>query len=162
MKTIIKLIGALSLISSASIMAAEGNYETIAMGDGVFSTIETANGSLMMGNVSGTAVITNGAGLFKTDMTNEWTCLIQATDQDGVKVIQANCTAYFPELKSSLFTELKRKTGNIGSENDGGDGLVQLTGGTGQLEGISGTCEYSIQYIGVTKSDTKQVCSYSN
>jgi len=51
-------------MSSASIMAAEGNYETIAMGDGVFSTIETANGSLMMGNVSGTAVITNGAGLF--------------------------------------------------------------------------------------------------
>ena len=61
MKNIIKLIGIFTLMSSASIMAAEGNYETIAMGDGVFSTIDTANGSLMMGNVSGTAVITNGA-----------------------------------------------------------------------------------------------------
>jgi len=71
MKNIIKLIGICALVSSASIMAAEGSYETIAMGDGVFSTIETANGSLMMGDVSGTAVITNGAGLFKTDMTNE-------------------------------------------------------------------------------------------
>ena len=64
MKNIINLIGIFTLISGASSMAAEGNYETIAMGDGVFSTIETANGSLMMGNVSGTAVITNGAGLF--------------------------------------------------------------------------------------------------
>ena len=44
MKNIIKLIGIFTLMSSASIMAAEGNYETIAMGDGVFSTIETANG----------------------------------------------------------------------------------------------------------------------
>ena len=71
MKNIIKLIGIFTLMSSASIMAAKGNYETIAMGDGVFSTIGTANGSIMMGNVSGAAVITNGAGLFKTDMTNE-------------------------------------------------------------------------------------------
>jgi len=32
MKNIIKLIGIFTLMSSASIMAAEGNYETIAIG----------------------------------------------------------------------------------------------------------------------------------
>ena len=161
MKRFIKFLALTSVLLASPTYAAEGTYENMAMGDAVFNTIEIAGGSLMMGKATGTAVITTGTGLFKPNMTSEWTCLISALEEGGAKVIQANCEAYFAEIDSSLFSEIKRKTGDIGSEDSKGEGSMTMTGGTGQFSGMSGSCEYAIQYISVTKSVTKQICSYS-
>lgn len=161
MRHFIKFFSLVSVLFVSPAHATEGVYENMAMGDAIFNTIKTAGGSLMMGKATGTAVTTAGTGLFKPNMTSEWTCLISALEEGGAKVIQANCETYYAESDSSVFSEIKRKSGDIGSENSKGEGSMTLTGGTGQFSGISGSCEYAIQYISVTKSVTKQICSYS-
>ena len=161
MRRFIKFMSLVSVLFVSPTYAAEGTYEAMSMGEAAFNTIETADGSLMMGKATGTGVITTGTGLFKPNMTSEWTCLTSAVEEGGAKVIQANCELYYADIDSTVFIENKRKTGDIGSENSKGAGLVKITGGTGQFSGISGSCDYSIQYIKVTKSVTKMSCSYS-
>ena len=56
-----------------------------------------------------------------------------------------------------IFSENVRKAGDV---KKGGAGTSKIVGGTGKYLGMTGSCEYTVNYLPKNKTTTIQNCSF--
>jgi hypothetical protein len=145
---------------SLSAFAAGGSFQTVGVSTAEFHSIEIEEGTLMSGHMKGGGTVINGGGLFESGMVSDTECLVSVKKHPKGNDISANCTVNYPDLGAKMFMLFERKAGDIAASDAKGGGTAIILGGSGQLQGISGECSYTIKYLDASRSVTNQDCHY--
>ena len=143
-----------------SAFAAGGSYQIVAVSNVVFNSIETEDGTLMSGYLTGAGSVVDGVGLFESGMTHSTECIVSVKKRSQGNDISATCTVHYADLDAKMFMLFERKAGDIAIEYGGG-GISTILGGTGKLKGISGECSYTVKYLDASRNITNQDCEYN-
>ena len=144
-----------------SAFAAGGSYQIVAVSNVVFNSIETEDGTLMSGYLTGAGSVVDGVGLFESGMTHSTECIVSVKKRSQGNDISATCTVHYGDLDAKMFMLFERKAGDIAASDAKGGGISTILGGTGKLKGISGECSYTIKYLDASRSITNQDCEYN-
>ena len=161
LKSIFRGLLFLSGLVCLSAFAAGGSYQIVAVSNVVFNSIETEDGTLMSGYLTGAGSVVDGVGLFESGMTHSTECIVSVKKRSQGNDISATCTVHYADLDAKMFMLFERKAGDIAASDAKGGGISTILGGTGKLKGISGECSYTIKYLDASRSITNQDCEYN-
>ena len=142
--------------------AAGGSFHSVAVANAEWKSIEINDGTLMSGYFTGASSVVTGEGLIRAGMTSTSDCIVSVKEHSGGKDIASDCSVHYKELDSKMFMRFERKAGDgIATSGAKGGGSAIISGGTGKLQGVSGTCSYNIRYLDAVRSVTNMECDYS-
>ena len=109
-----------------------------------YATIDFAGGSVTGGSLDGVVtILESSGGPFVEDARHRVTCIVLAKrSQDDID-LEASCTATNASGEQ-WYTLSKRSSGNL---ETGGPGTLEILGGTGAFEGVTGACTYGVSYL---------------
>ena len=111
-----------------------------------YTTIDHAGGSVTGGTLDGTVTVLQSSGGPFVEGTHERaTCVVYIKRSEAGFDLEVPCTATAPSGER-WYTLSKRSAGDI-ETGGGGGGTVELQGGTGAYEGVSGSCTYDVDYL---------------
>ncbi|MDE0305067.1 MAG: hypothetical protein OXI87_09315 [Albidovulum sp.] len=156
MKTIMKPLGII-----ASVIALSGTAKSVFAEEGTFESV----GSLLLvmrsiqmdGEVASTGfgegalhIISSSGKPFGDIAAMPLTCVVYSKSSNGAFNLESNCEAA-ASSDDKFFLVGKRSRDDAGPSG-GGEGHVSIIGGQGIFEGISGQCDYAVQYHAVNAS----------
>ena len=142
--------------------AAGGSYHSVAVSHTEWKSIEINDGTLMSGYLTGASSVVSGEGMIHAGMTSTAECIVSVKKHSGGKDIAADCSIHYQELDSKMFMRFERKAGDgIATSGAKGGGSAIISGGTGKLQGVSGTCSYDVKYLDAVRSVNNMECDYS-
>jgi hypothetical protein len=142
--------------------AAGGSFHSVAVANAEWKSIEINDGTLMSGYFTGASSVVTGEGLIRAGMTSTSDCIVSVKKHSEGKDIASDCSVHYKELDSKMFMRFERKAGDgIATSGAKGGGSAIISGGTGKLQGVSGTCSYNIKYLDAVRSVTNMECDYS-
>ena len=123
------------------------------------ATLEHAAGTVSIGNLEGTVTTLASSGEpFAQGEHSLITCLFYAkSTAEGVS-IEAPCTTT-DGSGDRWYTLSRRDAGDIAS-GGGGEGRLELMGGTGKYAGVTGTCTYEASYLTQDRVVTEGECAW--
>ena len=142
------LVAGAGMLGAAHIAMAEesGTLRIIRTYVQDYTTIDHAGGSVTGGPLEGTVtVLKSSGGPFVVGTHERITCVVYAKSTEAGIDLDAPCTMTAPS-GDQWYTHSKRRAGNV-EEGGGGPGTLDILGGTGVYEGISGTCTYDVGYL---------------
>ena len=134
------------LLGTGIALADEGSFRLLRSLVRDYTTIDHGEVQFTGGNLVGTAtVLRTSGGPFIEGAASILSCVFQArTSKDGID-LKAPCSMTDGE-GDHLYHVAKRSSGNM-EEGGGGEGRIELLGGTGKYAGISGTRSYGTAYL---------------
>ena len=147
-KTAAALVAGAGMLCAAHIAMAEesGTLRIIRTYVQDYTTIDHAGGSVTGGPLEGTVtVLESSGGPFVVGAHERITCVVYAKSTEAGIDLDAPCTMTAPS-GDRWYTHSKRRAGDV-EEGGGGSGSLDILGGTGVYEGISGTCTYDVGYL---------------
>ena len=154
-----KLLIILLFLGLTNVYAESGKYSISAVCDYNKSEIDTNNKtiiSIYFDCIS--TVIKSDNDLFKVGENSfvEVIANIQKSSK-GMDLQSFNTSVSSKNSDDKIFSENVRKAGDV---KKGGAGTSKIVGGTGKYAGISGGCEYTVNYFPKNKTTTIQNCSF--
>jgi len=142
-----------------NVYAESGKYSISAVCDINKTEIDTNNKTIMsiyFDCIS--TVIKSDNNLFKVGENSfvEVIANIQKSSK-GMDLQSFNTSTSSTNSDDKIFSENIRKAGDV---KKGGAGTSKIVGGTGKYVGISGGCEYTVNYFPKNKTTTIQNCSF--
>jgi len=157
----LKSLGLILGLIGLGVHAADGSYHSVAVSNAEWKSIETNDGTLMSGYFTGASSVVSGEGVIQSGMTGTSECIVSVKKHSGGKDIASECSVHYKELDSKMFMRFERKAGDgIATSGAKGGGSAIISGGTGKLQGVSGTCSYDIKYLDSVRSVTNMECNY--
>ena len=109
-----------------------------------YATIDFAGGSVTGGSLDGVVtILESSGGPFVEGVRDRVTCLVVAKRSEGGIDLDAPCTATSAS-GDQWYTLSKRSSGDLEA---GGPGTLEILGGTGAFEGVTGACTYGVSYL---------------
>ena len=109
-----------------------------------YTTIDFAGGSVSGGSLDGVvAILESSSGPFVEGVRDRVTCIVLAKRSQGGIDLEAPCTATNAS-GDQWYTLSKRSSGDLEA---GGPGTLEILGGTGAFEGVTGACTYGVSYL---------------
>ena len=154
-----KLLILLLIFGLSNVYAESGKYSISAVCDINKTEIDTNNKTIMsiyFDCIS--TVIKSDNDLFKVGENSfvEGIANIQNSSK-GMDLQSFNTIVSAKNSDDKIFSENVRKAGDV---KKGGAGTSKIVGGTGKYAGISGGCEYTVNYFPKNKTTTIQNCSF--
>ena len=155
------LLGLLS-ITSGIINADSGEFEYSSSGSHNLKNINVKDITYTGGHLTGAMIITKSTGgPFKVGMGGESECIVFSEKLGNDTGLIAPCYMKFTGSNDGFNLLAKRNMGTIRSSGSGGKGTQELFG-TGGMENIKGTCEYTVQFHALNQTTTLGKCKWSN
>ena len=111
-----------------------------------YTTIEYAGTSVTGGTLEGVvSIVESSGGPFVAGARERVTCVVLAKRSDAGVDLESSCTAT-GESGDQWYTLSKRSSGGVES-GGGGPGTLEIAGGTGAYEGVTGRCDYDVSYL---------------
>ena len=148
MKMAAASIAGAGLLCAAHAAAAEesGSVRLIRTYVQDYTTIDHAGGSVTGGPLEGSVTVLQSSGGPFVEGTHERiTCVVYAKSTEAGIDLDAPCTMTAPS-GDRWYTHSKRRAGTV-ETGGGGPGTMEILGGTGAYEGISGSCTYDVGYL---------------
>ena len=144
--TVTALAVTLTMMAAQAVVAEEsGSYRSLRSYRHDYITVDHGGQTFTGGTLKGTRTIIESSGGPFVEGANSYTeCLVFSRNSVDDIYVEAPCT----DTDTSgdlMYTRAVRNTGDIGVV--GGEGVWELLGGTGNYEGIAGSCSYRIEYL---------------
>ena len=140
-------IAAGSLLPNA--IAAAGESGTFSMGRvsiADYKTVEHGDGSAFAGPLEGTSTVVRSSGApFVEREHSAMRCVAYRKQTDAGMDLEVLCAA--TDADGDRFDTLAKRIAGGVETGGGGRSAMVLTGATGKYTGISGTCEYDVEYL---------------
>lgn len=136
------------LLAGVAAVAEESNsFRSLGSFNRDYTTIEHAGGKVTGGSLTGTITVTESSGEpFRVGHSSLIACVVYSNVPDeGAPDIEASCTST-DAAQNRQYMIATRRSGDMG-DSGGGDGRLELLGGTGIFAGISGSCTYTTEYL---------------
>ena len=149
-----------SLLSAAPVLAEErGTFTAIASMVHDYTTIEHDGGTIIGGASVGTSTVIESSGApFVAGGHSEVTCVVYAKKSAVGMELDAPCTSTAVS-GDKLYTLSERSAGGV-EEGSGGDGTLEIMGGTGKYARVTGICTYRTDYLANNRLVTMTECAW--
>ena len=155
----IVFIAAVAALAMPQLALAEsGTYEAVYAFVPNYVSFEYNNGTVTAGSNRGTStVIDSTGGLFVKGQTSGQECAILAKKTAAGINLDADCTV--TDLSGDkMFHHATRRAGEATQGSAGG--TDQIIGGTGKYAGITGHCNYSVQFVPDNRGVSTSKCQW--
>ncbi len=143
----IALSGIVVLSLAATAAAESGTFRSIVAQLHDYTSFEFADQTITGGAVQGVSTIIESSGdPFVVGAHGRTTCMGYAKQSEAGLEIESPCVL-INAMGEKLFVLAKRNLGDIGVAGQGGEGRLQLLGGSGKFAGITGSCSYETEYL---------------
>ena len=123
-----------------------GNFSAVATYDKDFTAVEQADGAYFGGSMGGSlTVLASTADPFDQGGHSLSTCVIFGKRSAAGIDLQTACT-FTSASGDTLYLRAERRAGDV-KAGGGGQGTLQLMGGTGSYAGLMGQCAYEAAYL---------------
>lgn len=152
---------ALGLAISQASLAETGTFEAVFSTVNSLHTIDRGDGnSIVGGSSSGTYAIVKASGdPFIDGSVGEADCIPFVRKGPNSIDLQSHCT-FTGDPDNKLFGVYKRNSGDIAA-GTGGQGRLELLGGTGKYKGVTGACPYKTSFLRNNNVVTLARCEWS-
>lgn len=124
-----------------------------------YTTIEFAGASVTGGSLKGVVtILESSGGPFVAGTSDQVTCVVLSRRSPDTFDLETPCTATSAS-GDRWYTLSKRDSGDI---EEGGPGTLEIVGGTGAYEGVSGACIYAVNYLGDDWVITRVDCTWQD
>ena len=145
--------------AQVTIAGESGTYESISSFVSDYTKFEFANQGIISGPLHGTDTITKSSGgPFVIGESRVMLCAVYGKKSDAGMDLEAPC-ALTDASGDKEFNLSKRSAGDT-EVGGGGDGLLQIVGGTGKYAGITGSCSYTIDYLADNRGVSITTCEW--
>ena len=154
-------VAALALLCAApSAFAQEsGNFSAIATYVRDFTSIEHAEGTYFGGSMEGSVTTLASSGEpFVVGGHSLSTCVVLGKRSAAGFDLQSACTITAPS-GDTLYLTAERRAGDV-EAGSGGQGELELAGGTGVFAGLTGRCAYQTDYLANNQVVTTTDCDW--
>ncbi len=147
------------LVFGTNVWADSGTYESVTSMSSNWTTMEHLDGTVTVGSQNGTStVIKSSGGPYVEGESNIFVCLAYIRNTSAGMDLESSCTATRASGEK-IFMLSRRKAGDV-AESGGGKGVSTFVGGTGQFEGISGRCMYTVDYLPGNEMVSRATCNW--
>lgn len=123
-----------------------GSFSMVRVSIADYTTVEFGEGSAFAGPLEGTSTIVESTGApFVERAHSVMRCVAYGKQSDAGMDLEVRCAA--TDAGGDRFDTLATRTAGGVEAGGGGRGAMALTGATGKYAGISGTCEYDVDYL---------------
>ena len=135
------------LCTSQSILADEGgSFGMITIWKHDYSMLERPGRAITVGTLKGVnTILESSHSPFVTGEHSLSTCLVYAKKSEDIYNLEVHCTLT-DTSNDKLHMGGRRHEGDT-ETGGGGSGVWKLLGGTGKYAGVSGTCDYRVEYL---------------
>ena len=147
MRTAILAVMAAAMFIGQASAQDSGSFSSVYSYIRDYTSIEHPGGTLTAGSATGTSAVTaSSGGPFVQGSIGIITCLVYArSSEDMVVSLDSPCLLTDGD-GDKIYAAARREAGDI-QAGGGGEGGVELIGGTGKYEGITGSCTYDTAYL---------------
>ena len=140
-------IAAWSLLPNDIAAAGEsGTFSMVRVSIADYTTVEHGDGSAFAGPLEGTSTVVRSSGApFVEGEHSAMRCVAYGKESGAGMDLEVPCAATDAD-GDRLDTLAKRTAGGV-EAGGGGRGAMALSGATGKYAGITGTCEYDVDYL---------------
>ena len=140
-------IAAWSLLPNGIAAAGEsGTFSMVRVSIAEYTTVEHGEGSAFAGPLEGTSTVVTSTGTpFVERGHSVMRCVAYGKQTNAGMDLEVPCAA--TDADGDRFDTLAKRTAGGVETGGGGRGAMVLTGATGKYTGISGTCEYDVDYL---------------
>ncbi|MEK6209277.1 MAG: hypothetical protein AABM64_02725 [Pseudomonadota bacterium] len=141
-------------------LAESGTYESINSFVSSYASFEHADQTTIIGGpANGVATIFDSSGgPFVKGVSNVIECITFAKKSTAGMDLEAPCTI-IDSSGDKNFIVYRRKAGDV-SAGGGGQGTIQILGGTGKFAGATGSCTYTVAFFPGNRGVTTQKCRW--
>ncbi len=134
-------------IMCAGPAAAEtGSFTSVSSMTGGYTAIAHMDGTIFGGASEGTStVVRSSGGPFVEGGSSRVTCIVHGKGSAAGTELEAACTVTAPS-GDKQFWNSRRSAGDV-AQGGGGAGRLEMLGGTGRFEGVTGSCSYQADYL---------------
>ena len=162
-------IGAMLVIVAGTLCAIQTTYADHHVKSGSFefvtslvtdyTAVEQSEQTVTAGSLHGTRTITKSSGgPWTGGSSRQSLAAIYITKSSAGLDLTAAAVTTDPS-GDQVFSTGRRTAGDI-AVGGGGKGTTTITGGTGKYEGITGTCEYTVDYLPENRIVTIGTCDW--
>ena len=155
------VLAALGIICAAPAAFAQesGSFSVIATYVRDFTSIEHADGTYFGGSMEGsTTTLASSGAPFVEGGHSLSTCVVLGKRSAAGLDLQSACTITNAS-GDTLYLTAERRAGDV-EAGSGGQGELELAGGTGVYAGLAGTCAYDTSYLANNQVVTTTDCSW--
>ena len=158
------LVSAISALCATQMAFADhhvksGTYELILSAVTDFATVEQLDHVVRVGTLDGTVtIIKSSGGPFEAGSSGTILGAIYAKKSDAGIDLESPGT--FTDSSGDKWYAVARRSAGDQSVGGGGAGRQEIAGGTGKYKGITGTCEYIVDYLPDSKIITRSTCQW--
>ena len=148
------------LCAAPSAFAQEsGSFSAIATYARDFTSIEHADGAYFGGSLEGSVTTLASSGEpFAVGGHSLSTCVVLGKRSAAGLDLQSACTITAPS-GDTLYLTAERRAGDV-EAGSGGQGELELAGGTGVFAGLAGRCAYQTDYLANNQVVTTTDCTW--
>lgn len=153
-------------LAAAAVCAAQaagaeksGSFTSIASLQHDYSTVEHPDGTIFGGPIEGTStVVESSGGPFAVGRHSHVKCVAYGKRSAAGLDIETACTTTGAD-GDRLYMFSKRRAGDV-EAGGGGEGGIELLGGTGRFAGATGRCAYETDYLAGNRAITTARCTW--
>ena len=147
------------VISTAASAGDSGTYEAVGSLATTLTTLEHGDETVIGGGGTGISTITKSSGApFVEGSSGAVQCISYGTRSRAGFQIEARCTGTYTS-SDKVYTVSTRKTGDVTSGSSG-EGRIEIVGGTGKFAGITGACQYKIDFLPGNHTVSRSKCEW--
>ena len=136
-----------------------GSFSAIATYVRDFTSVEHADGAYFGGSLEGsTTMLASSGGPFDAGEHSLSTCVAFGKRSAAGVDLQSACTITNAS-GDTLYLTAERRAGDV-EAGSGGQGELELAGGTGVYAGLAGTCAYQTDYLANNQVVTTTDCTW--
>lgn len=148
-----------ALAAQAAGAEKSGSFTSITSLQHDYSAVEHPDGTIFGGPIEGTStVVESSGGPFAADGHSLVKCVAYGKRSAAGLDIETACTTTGPGA-DRLYMVSKRRTGDV-EAGGGGEGSIELLGGTGRYAGVTGRCAYETDYLAGNRAITMARCTW--
>ena len=134
-----------------------GSFSAVANYVRDFTSIEHADGTYFGGTLEGsTTTLASSGEPFVAGGSSLSTCVVFGKRAAAGLDLQTACTSTNAS-GDTLYLTAERRAGDVDA-GGGGEGRIEIAGGTGAYAGVTGTCAYDTNYLENDQVVTKTDC----
>ena len=162
-------IGAVLVVAAGTFCAAQtavadhhiksGSFQIVFSGVTALTTVEYPDSSITAGSVEGTSTtIASSGGPFAAGETSIYSGVLYAKKSAaGMDLEGPGVTT---DSSGDKWFMTARRTAGGQEVGGGGAGRLEIVGGTGKYEGLTGTCEYHVSYLADNRIINQVSCEW--
>ena len=146
-------------MATADHHAKSGSFEIVLSAVTNFAAVEQLNHVVRAGTLDGTVtIIKSSGGPFEASSNGTLSGIVYL--KKSPNGIDLESPGVFTDSSGDKWYAVARRSAGDQAVGGGGGGRQEITGGTGKYAGITGACEYFVDYLPDNKLVTRSTCQW--